>query len=548
MAKFIFVTGGVVSGLGKGITAASIGRLLKSRGYRLGVMKIDPYINVDPGTMSPLQHGEVFVTDDGAETDLDLGHYERFIDLELSKGNNMTTGQVYGSVIAKERRGDFLGGTVQVIPHITNEIKDRIRKVADEDGVDVVLVEIGGTVGDIEGLPYIEAIRQLRTDVGPENVLYVHVTYVPYISAAGEQKTKPTQHSVHELRALGISPHIIVCRTERPMPKEMKEKIALFCDVKPEAVIENIDAASLYEVPLLLDKEGLTDLVLRLLDLPKGGPDLKEWREIVRRAKAPTHEVTIALVGKYVALHDAYLSVGEGLAHAGIFHDARVNVRWVNSEELEEVEADLGSAAARERLAAALEGADGILVPGGFGGRGVEGKVAAVEYARTKKVPYLGICLGLQVATIEYARNVLGLKDANTTEIDVATPDPVIDLMAEQKGVEAMGGTMRLGRYLCKLTPGTLAAKAYDDGQVWERHRHRFEFNNQYRDRLTAAGMVVAGVYEAKDLVEIIELKPADHPWFVATQFHFEFRSRPNRPHPLFRDFIGAALKHKSER
>ncbi len=548
MAKFIFVTGGVVSGLGKGITAASIGRLLKSRGYRLGVMKIDPYINVDPGTMSPLQHGEVFVTDDGAETDLDLGHYERFIDLELSKDNNMTTGQVYGSVIAKERRGDFLGGTVQVIPHITNEIKDRIRKVADENDVDVVLVEIGGTVGDIEGLPYIEAIRQLRTDVGPENVLYVHVTYVPYISAAGELKTKPTQHSVHELRGLGISPHIIVCRTERPLPKEMKEKIALFCDVKPEAVIENSDAASLYEVPLLLDKEGLTDLVLRLLGMPKGGPDLKEWREIVRRAKAPTHEVTIALVGKYVALHDAYLSVGEGLAHAGIFHDARVNVRWVNSEELEEVEADLGPAAARARLAAALEGADGVLVPGGFGARGVEGMVTAVEYARTRKVPYLGICLGLQVAVIEYARNVLGLKQANTTEIDLTAADPVIDLMVEQKSVEAMGGTMRLGRYLCRLTPGTLSAKAYDAGAVWERHRHRFEFNNRYRDRLTAAGMVVAGVYQEKDLVEIIELRPDDHPWFVATQFHFEFKSRPNRPHPLFRDFIGAALKHKAER
>jgi CTP synthase len=533
MVKFIFVTGGVVSGLGKGITAASLGRLLKSRGYRLGVLKIDPYINVDAGTMSPLQHGEVFVTDDGAETDLDLGHYERFIDVNLGKNNNVTTGQIYGSVIARERRGDFLGGTVQVIPHITNEIKDRIRRVARAGDVDVVLVEIGGTVGDIEGLPYIEAIRQLRTDLGRENVLYIHVTYVPYLAAAGEQKTKPTQHSVRELRSLGISPHIIVCRTERPLPPEMREKIALFCDVPSEAVIENRDAASIYEVPLLLDKEGLADLVLYHLGLETDGTDMKEWHGLVRRAKQPRHEVNIALVGKYVGLRDAYLSVAEGLAHGGIHHDCRVNVRWIDSASLE------GTPAVK----ALGDDVHGILVPGGFGARGVEGKIEAIRHARTAKIPYLGICLGLQLAVVELARNACGLKDANSTEVDPKTPHPVIDIMPEQKGVDDLGGTMRLGLYPCRTVPGTRLYQAYMTQEVMERHRHRFECNNAYREILTGYGLVISGLYADKDLVEAIEVM--GHPWFVATQFHFEFKSRPNRPHPLFRDFIGAALRHK---
>lgn len=535
MAKFIFVTGGVVSGLGKGITAASLGRLLKSRGIKVTVMKMDPYINIDPGTMSPLQHGEVFVTDDGAETDLDLGHYERFIDISLGKNNNVTAGKVYSSVIAKERKGEYLGGTVQVIPHITNEIKERILRVAREGTPDVVIVEIGGTVGDIESLPFLEAIRQMRTDVGRESVMYVHVTLVPFIGASGEQKSKPTQHSVKELRSIGIQPDAVVCRTERPLTREMREKIALFCDVDVAGVIENVDARSIYEVPLLMEKEGLAELVIRRLHLQAGPQDMIEWHEIVRRHLNPARAVEIALVGKYVALHDAYLSVVEALNHAGIANDARVNIRWVDSEDIE-----------RDGAGKHLDGVDGILVPGGFGARGIEGKIAAIEYARVNKVPYLGICLGMQTAVIEFARNVAGLECANSTEFDDGTPYPVIDLLPEQKDIEDLGGTMRLGATPCKLVPGTRAQRAYNEQLVYERHRHRFEFNNEFRDRLTEAGLVIAGLSPDDRLVEIIELP--DHPWFVATQFHLEFKSRPNRPHPLFRGFVEAALAYHGGR
>lgn len=531
MAKFIFVTGGVVSGLGKGITAASLGRLLKSRGIKVTVMKMDPYINIDPGTMSPLQHGEVFVTDDGAETDLDLGHYERFIDISLGKNNNVTAGKIYSSVIAKERKGEYLGGTVQVIPHITNEIKERILRVAREGTPDVVIVEVGGTVGDIESLPFLEAIRQMRTDVGRESVMYVHVTLVPFIGASGEQKSKPTQHSVKELRSIGIQPDVVVCRTERPLTREMREKIALFCDVDTAGVIENVDARSIYEVPLLMEKEGLADLVIRRLRLQAGPQDMVEWHEIVRRHLNPSRAVEIALVGKYVALHDAYLSVVEALNHAGIANDARVNIRWVDSEDIE-----------RDGAGKHLEGVDGILVPGGFGARGIEGKIAAIEYARVNKIPYLGICLGMQTAVIEFARNVAGLEGANSTEFDDGTPYPVIDLLPEQKDIEDLGGTMRLGATPCKLIPGTRAQRAYNEQLVYERHRHRFEFNNEFREHLIETGLVIAGVSPDDRLVEIIELP--DHPWFVATQFHLEFKSRPNRPHPLFRGFVEAALAY----
>ncbi len=531
MTKFIFVTGGVVSGLGKGITAASLGRLLKNRGVRVSVLKVDPYLNVDPGTMSPLQHGEVFVTDDGAETDLDLGHYERFIDVNLGKTNNITTGQIYGSVIAKERRGDFLGGTVQVIPHITNEIKDRIRKVGRDSEADVVIVEIGGTVGDIESLPYLEAIRQMRTDIGRERVMYIHVTLVPFIDASGEQKTKPTQHSVKELRSIGIQPDVIVARTAKPLSPDLKEKIALFCDTDPDAVVQNADAPSIYAVPLMLEEEGLDDLVVKRLGLEAGPVDLEEWRQIVRKVENPTYEVSIALVGKYVALHDAYLSVAEALYHAGIANDCRVKINWVDSETLE------GKDTAGLRQ---LADADSILVPGGFGGRGVEGKLAAVHYARENKVPYLGICLGLQCAVIEYARDVVGLEGANSTEFDLGTPYPVIDIMPEQKAISDKGGTMRLGLYPCVVQEGTKTYEAYGERLIYERHRHRFEVNNEYRKALTDAGLVLSGVSPDERLVEIIELK--DHPWFIGTQFHMEFKSRPNRPHPLFRDFVAAAL------
>ncbi|HHV63254.1 MAG TPA: CTP synthase [Firmicutes bacterium] len=532
MAKYIFVTGGVVSALGKGVTAASLGRLLKSRGLKVTALKLDPYINVDPGTMSPYQHGEVFVTDDGAETDLDLGHYERFMDVNLSKANNVTTGMIYWSVISKERRGDFLGGTVQVIPHITNEIKARILRVGKESNADVVIVEVGGTVGDIESLPFLEAIRQLRTDLGREEVMYLHVTLVPYIVAAGELKTKPTQHSVKELRSIGIQPDVIVCRSDRPLSKEVKSKIALFCDIDEEAVIPNIDAQTIYEVPLIFEEERLDDIVLKRLGLTCGDRDLNEWREIVSKIRNPKRQVEIAIVGKYVALPDAYLSVTEALRHAGLAYEAEVKIRWVNAELLEYRDPEVE-----------LSGVDGIVVPGGFGNRGIEGKIRAARFAREQKVPYFGLCLGMQCAVIEFARNACGLEGANSSEFDPDTPHPVIDLLPEQKDVEDLGGTMRLGTYPCRLTSDSIAARSYEREVVYERHRHRYEFNNEYRAKLTDAGMRIAGISPDKRLVEIIEL--SGHPWFLGTQFHPEFKSRPNRPHPLFKSFIGAALEYR---
>lgn len=536
MAKFIFVTGGVVSGLGKGITAASLGRLLASRGFKVAIGKLDPYLNVDPGTMSPLQHGEVFVTEDGAETDLDLGHYERFIDTNLTRRSNVTSGQIYQSIIAKERRGDFLGGTVQVIPHVTNEIKESILAMA-EDGIDVVIVEIGGTVGDIESLPFLEAIRQLRTDIGRENCLYIHVTLVPYVSASRELKTKPTQHSVKELRSIGIQPDIIVCRSDRPLQPEIKAKIALFCDIEPEAVIPNVDAEVIYEVPLLLHEAGFDEAVVRRLGLAGHPPDLRPWEDIVQGMKHPEHEVHIALVGKYVSLPDAYLSVVEALHHGGIPHRARVGVQWVNSEDLEGED--------ENEVARLLGDADGILVPGGFGNRGIEGKIRAIQFAREKKIPYLGLCLGMQLAIVEVARHLCGLTGANSSEFDPATPHPVIDLLPEQRHLDKLGGTMRLGAYPCKLMPGTISARAYAEPLVMERHRHRYEVNNQYRDALAAAGVRFAGLSPDERLIELIELD--GHPFFVGSQFHPELKSRPNRPHPLFREFIRAALAHREQ-
>ncbi|MDA8212240.1 MAG: CTP synthase [Clostridia bacterium] len=533
MAKYIFVTGGVVSSLGKGITAASLGRLLKSRGLKIAIQKFDPYINIDPGTMSPYQHGEVFVTDDGAETDLDLGHYERFIDINLSKSSNVTTGKIYWSVISKERKGDYLGGTVQVIPHITNEIKERVYRVAKESNPDVVITEIGGTVGDIESLPFLEAIRQIKSDIGRENVMYIHVTLVPLIKVAGEAKTKPTQHSVKELRGIGIQPDVIVCRTENPLSKEMEEKLALFCDIDKEAVIQAVDAASIYEVPLMLEKEGLDDIVIERLQLNCGQADLSEWKEIVEKVKNPSGSVNIAIVGKYVELPDAYMSVAEALRHAGLYYQHSINIIWVSAEEME-----------IRDPAEMLNLADGILVPGGFGDRGIEGKIKTINYARTNKIPFLGICLGMQCAVIEFARSVAGLARAHSSEFDKDTIYPVIDLLPEQKDIEEMGGTMRLGTYPCKLFENTKAFNAYQDEVIYERHRHRFEFNNEFRELLTGKGLVISGTSPNERLVEIIELK--DHPWFVGTQFHPEFKSRPNRPHPLFRDFVGAALQPKN--
>ncbi len=533
--KYVFVTGGVVSGLGKGIAAASLGRLLKSRGLKVAALKIDPYLNVDAGTMNPLQHGEVFVTGDGAETDLDLGHYERFMDEDLGRANNLTAGQVYQEIVHKERRGDYLGATVQVIPHVTNAIKARIRAVAEASGADVLIVEIGGTVGDIESLPFLEAARQLKTDVGRDRVLYVHVTLVPFIGAAGELKTKPTQHSVRELRSIGIQPDVILCRADRPLPPDVRDKIALFCDVSPEAVISNPDASSIYEVPLILERAGLGDLVVRLLDLRPRPPDLSEWERLIERVRHPSRRVRVAFVGKYVRLHDAYLSIVEALGHGAIANDARLEILWVDSEQLES-----------EPAGRLLAEADGILLGPGFGRRGVEGKLEAARYARERGVPFFGICLGLQCAVIEFARHVLGLEGANSTEFDEATPHPVINLMAEQKGVTAKGGTMRLGSYPCRLLPGSLAHRAYGAERVVERHRHRFEVNNRYRERLAAAGLVPTGVWEEGDLVEVMELQ--GHPWFVGTQFHPEFRSRPNRPHPLFASFVAAALEWRAGR
>lgn len=535
MAKYIFVTGGVVSSLGKGITAASLGRLLKSRGLRVSVLKLDPYINVDPGTMSPYQHGEVFVTDDGAETDLDLGHYERFIDENLSKANNVTAGKIYWSVISKERKGDYLGGTVQVVPHITNEIKERITRVARESNVDVVLVEVGGTVGDIESLPFLEAIRQFRSDAGRDNVMYIHVTLVPFISAAGELKTKPTQHSVKELRSIGIHPDVIVCRSEKPLSRDLRAKIALFCDIDEEAVIPNSDVDTIYEVPLLLEAEGLDEIVLHRLGINCGQRDLADWRQIVERIKNPQRDVTIALVGKYVALPDAYLSVAEALRHAGIANDAHVNIRWIDSEILE-----------REPVEAHLSDVDGILVPGGFGNRGIEGKINAIRFARENRVPLLGICLGMQCAVIEYSRHVAGLMGANSSEFDLASPYPVIDILPEQKDIEEKGGTMRLGLYPCRVSSGSLLQKAYDREIIYERHRHRFEVNNQFREVLTGAGLSFTGLSPDRRLVEVVELP--GHPWFLGTQFHPELKSRPNRPQPLFRDFVAAALDRQGGR
>lgn len=528
--KYIFVTGGVVSGLGKGITAASLGRLLKARGLHVTIQKFDPYINVDPGTMSPYQHGEVFVTDDGAETDLDLGHYERFIDENLNKNSNVTTGKIYWSIINKERKGDFLGGTVQVIPHITNEIKDRIYRVGKSNHTDVVITEIGGTVGDIESLPFLEAIRQVAADVGRENVVYIHVTLVPYLSKSGELKTKPTQHSVKELSSIGIQPDVIVCRTEKRLSKDLKDKIGLFCNLSSECVIQNIDAEILYEVPLMLEKEGLADIVCKRLGLICREPDLTEWQEMVEKEKNLSDTVTIALVGKYVELHDAYLSVVEALKHGGIANNADVRIKWVNSEYLDS-----------ENIKNHLLKADGILVPGGFGDRGIEGKILAASYARENNIPYFGICLGMQMAVVEFARNVAGMTEAHSSEFNPNTKYPVIDLMPEQKDIDEMGGTMRLGIYPCKITEGSKAYDIYKDELIYERHRHRYEFSNDFRETLSSKGMALSGLSPSERLVEIIELP--NHPWFIGVQFHPEFKSRPNRPHPLFKDFIRASLE-----
>ena len=534
MAKFIFVTGGVVSGLGKGITAASLGRLLKGRGVKVNVLKFDPYINVDPGTMSPYQHGEVFVTEDGAETDLDLGHYERFIDENLQSINNVTTGKIYKTVIDKERRGDYLGGTVQVIPHITNEIKERMHRVAKAHDAEVVIVEIGGTVGDIESLPFLEAIRQMRTDVGRDNVMYLHVTLVPYLGKSGELKTKPTQHSVKELRGIGIQPDVIICRSELPLSAEIKAKLALFCDIQAAHVIENLDVASIYEVPLLLERQHLDDIVISRLGLTCGPPDLKDWRQLVGQIKGLKEEVTVALVGKYVALHDAYLSVAEALYHAGIANNVKVNIEWVDSEAL-----DNGD------LPAAVREADGIIVPGGFGHRGVAGKLHAITYALAHNIPFFGICLGMQLAAIAFARQRLGWTDANSSEFDPDTTHAVIDLRPEQREVNELGGTMRLGTYPCKVQADTKAHAAYQNEVIYERHRHRYELNNQYRSAFEAAGLKISGTSPDDKPVEMIEV--TDHPWLVGVQFHPEFKSRPNYAHPLFRDFIRAIVEHKNK-
>jgi CTP synthase len=533
--KYVFVTGGVVSSLGKGITAASLGRLLKARGLKVQVQKFDPYINVDPGTMSPFQHGEVFVTEDGAETDLDIGHYERFVDENLSRNANHTAGAVWDRVLRKERKGEYLGSTVQVIPHITNEIKERVRSVSEATDADVVVTEIGGTVGDIESLPFLEAIRQFRREAGAENVIYVHVTLVPFIETAGELKTKPTQHSVNELRRIGIHPDIVVCRSREPLSTEIRDKIALFADVDPEAVVSNEDVDDVYLVPEALQAQGLDRLVCQKLGLPGGDADLGEWLDLTRRIGEREGQIEIALVGKYVKLHDAYLSVHEALEHAGIYHGRHVSVRWVDAEGM-----------SLEEARAELEQVDGVLVPGGFGSRGWEGKVLACRVAREREIPYLGICLGMHVAVSEFARHVVGLEGANSTEMDPETPYPVIDLLPEQKEVEDLGGTMRLGAQAVELADHTRARQAYGDPVVHERHRHRYEVNNHFRPRLVDAGLVVSGTFQEGRLVEIVELP--DHPWFVASQFHPEFKSRPTRPAPLFREFVGAALARSVSR
>ncbi len=529
--KYIFFTGGVVSSVGKGVTAAALGRTLKERGFKVAVQKLDPYINVDPGTMSPYQHGEVFVLDDGAETDLDLGHYERFIDIRVSKVSNFTTGQVYAEIISKERRGDYLGGTIQVIPHITNEIKRRIGLVAKVTGADIVLVEVGGTVGDIESQPFLEALRQLRTEVGRENVLFVHVTWLPYIGATGELKTKPTQHSVAALRSIGISPNMVIARSDYPVDDELCEKIALFCDVDKKAVIPMVTSRVLYEIPLLIEKAGMADSVLKMLGLEAlQKPDWTEWENLVREVRKEKPTVSVALVGKYVELHDAYMSVREALKHAALKAGVEVHIEWVHSADLE-----------KDKGWDIIQKVDGILVPGGFGSRGTEGKIMAARYAREKEVPYLGLCLGMQLMCIEFARNVLDFEDANSSEFDRTTQHPVIDLMIEQRAITDMGGTMRLGLYPCVLQPGSKAAAAYGVDEIEERHRHRWEFNNNYRTAYEQAGMVFSGMSPDGKLVEIAELK--DHPYMVGSQFHPEFLSRPNRPHPLFVGFMKAVAK-----
>ncbi|MCD6527530.1 MAG: CTP synthase [Desulfuromonas sp.] len=532
--KFLFVTGGVVSSLGKGLAAASIGALMEARGLRISMQKLDPYINVDPGTMSPFQHGEVFVTDDGAETDLDLGHYERYTSARLSRKSNFTTGQVYDSVIRKERRGDYLGGTVQVIPHITNEIKSKIIENAQD--VDLAIVEVGGTVGDIESLPFLEAIRQFRTDLGHENVLYVHLTLVPYLAAAGELKTKPTQHSVKELREIGIQPDILLCRCDREIPRDMKSKIALFCNVREESVITARDVGSIYEVPVVYHEQGLDERVVDGLSIWTKAPDLAPWQHVIRRVKDPASQTTVAIVGKYVELTESYKSLAEALIHGGIANDCRVNLKYVDSESLE-----------RHGIGDTFVDVDGILVPGGFGERGSEGKTAAIGYARENKVPFFGICLGMQMAVVEFARNVCKLDDAYSAEFRDEAENPVIHIMEDQKSVAGKGGTMRLGAYECELIEGSLAHRIYGQKMISERHRHRYEFNNAYRDSLAECGLEISGINPNAELVEIVEL--SDHPWFLACQFHPEFRSKPMDPHPLFESFVGACLSQtKGER
>ena len=533
MTKYIFVTGGVVSSIGKGIVAASLGRLLKNRGLKVAIQKFDPYINVDPGTMSPYQHGEVFVTDDGTETDLDLGHYERFIDINLNQYSNVTTGKVYSEVLKKERRGDYLGATVQVIPHITNEIKDKIRRAGELTDADIVITEVGGTVGDIESLPFLEALRQMKADMGANNVLYIHTTLIPYLKAAGELKTKPTQHSVKELRSLGIQPNILVVRTEEELPSGIKDKLALFCDVKPNAVIESRDVETLYTIPLNLQAQGMDDLVLDHFGIQRPEADMTDWRALENKVLNLKGKVTVGLVGKYVSLPDAYLSIVEALKHAGYAHDTEIDIRWIDAEEVDD-----------QNVADYLADVDGVLVPGGFGSRGLIGKIAAIRYAREHKLPFFGICLGMQLACIEFARNVVGIHDADTGEENPACPHKIIDLLPDQEAEGDLGGTLRLGLYPCRLVDGTLAHQLYGQEVVQERHRHRYEFNNAYRERLAAAGLTFSGLSPDGRLVEIVEIK--DHPFFIAAQFHPEFISRPNRPQAIFDGFVAACQAHQA--
>ena len=532
--KYVFVTGGVVSGLGKGITAASLGRLLKARGYQVTMQKFDPYINVDPGTMNPIQHGEVYVTDDGTETDLDLGHYERFIDENLDKNSNVTTGKIYWSVLQKERRGDYGGGTVQVIPHITNEIKSRFYQGKDDEDNRIAIIEVGGTVGDIESQPFLEAIRQFQHEVGHENAILIHVTLIPYLKASGEIKTKPTQQSVKELQGMGLWPDVLVCRSEQPLPKEVKKKIALFCNVPENHVLQNLDVEYLYEAPLAMEQENLAQVVCESLNLACPEPDLSDWREMVDSLRHPKAEVEIAMVGKYIQLHDAYLSVVEALKHGGIAARASVKIRWIDSEEL-----------TKENAGYILQGVDGILVPGGFGTRGTEGKIAAIEYAREQKIPFLGICLGMQMAIVEFARSVLGYKDAHSIELAPDTTHPVIALMEEQNGVVNIGGTLRLGAYPCRLKKDSLANRLYGEEEISERHRHRYEVNNDYREELEKNGMILSGLSPDGRIVEMVEI--SDHPYFIGTQGHPEFKSRPNKAHPLFRGLIQAAVTYREQ-